>query len=376
MPDSAASTPVRRCFVHVGLQKTGTSYLQSVFWQSAEALREQGLGLLPGTRAGAYHLMLAVRDQLREGIDPPKAFTVLRRLPRQAARLDTPHALISQESLAPASPDQVRRLVTALEPFEVHVVVTARDLARQIPSTWQQRMRTRRTEPYDAFVRAVAARGPHARVFWAQQDLPAVLDRWGSVVPAERVHLVTVPPAGTPGAVLLERFCAAVGVSPEGLDTRASRPNASLGSAQAELLRRVNVALGDRLPHPRRGYAAMVKRFLAGEILAAQPGDAVAVPRDLESWCIELAEAWTKDVTARGVDVVGDLADLVPPAEAFAGCSTPVADAAVAAAASEALAELVHRRRGEVHELDDLRARVTRLEGELAAYRAGGSPGS
>lgn len=365
MPDSAARTPVRRCFVHVGLQKTGTSYLQSVFWQSAEALREQGLGLLPGTRAGAYHLMLAVRDQLREGIDPPKAFTVLRRLPRQAARLDTPHALISQESLAPASPDQVRRLVTALEPFEVHVVVTARDLARQIPSTWQQRMRTRRTEPYGAFVHGVATRGPHARVFWAQQDLPAVLDRWGSVVPAERIHLVTVPPPGTPGAVLLERFCAAVGVSPQSLDARTSRPNASLGAVQAELLRRVNAALGDRLPHPRRGYAAMVKRFLAGEILSAQPGERVSVPRELESWCTELAEAWAKDVAARGVDVVGDLADLVPAAAAFTGSAAAVDDAEVAASATEALAELLHRRQWDVHELEQLRERVAQLESEL-----------
>jgi hypothetical protein len=89
------------------------------------------------------------------------------------------------------------------------------------------------------------------------------------------------------------------------------------------------------------------------------------VPRELETWCTELAEGWAKDVAPRGVDVVGDLADLVPTPAAFTGPATGVDDAEVAASATEALAELLHRRQREVHELEQLRERVAQLESEL-----------
>ena len=37
----------RRVFLHVGLPKTGTTYLQSIAWAGKDALRRQGV-LLPG----------------------------------------------------------------------------------------------------------------------------------------------------------------------------------------------------------------------------------------------------------------------------------------------------------------------------------------
>ena len=38
----------RRAFLHVGTAKSGTSYLQDLWWQHRDALRAQGL-LLPGS---------------------------------------------------------------------------------------------------------------------------------------------------------------------------------------------------------------------------------------------------------------------------------------------------------------------------------------
>ena len=45
------SEPAKRVFVHIGLQKTGTSFLQNILFNSTEPLARQGLDLVPDTAA-------------------------------------------------------------------------------------------------------------------------------------------------------------------------------------------------------------------------------------------------------------------------------------------------------------------------------------
>ena len=61
----------RPLFLHIGLQKTGTSYLQALFLGSQDALRGAGLDVYPTHRRAAYWLMLDVRDRFRPH-DPPQ----------------------------------------------------------------------------------------------------------------------------------------------------------------------------------------------------------------------------------------------------------------------------------------------------------------
>jgi hypothetical protein len=244
MPDmtSDAGRPVQQCFVHIGLQKTGTSYLQSIMWQSRDALRQQGLVMVPGSKAETFTLMLALRGRLREGVDPQSAYDAPARLRDLVAGESAPRLLLTEESIAPATVEQVRVLAENLPGVEVHVVLTVRDLARAIPSVWQQKITGSGRQPLDAYLEDVVGRSRRARSFWASQDLPAVLERWSVIAPPERIHVVTVPPSGTPPEVLLERFCSVIGVDPAALDREVPRANESLGQVQAELLRRVNVA--------------------------------------------------------------------------------------------------------------------------------------
>ncbi len=52
----------RRAFLHVGLPKTGTTYLQHILWGSKDRLREHGV-LLPGpTRRRHLLASLDVRE--------------------------------------------------------------------------------------------------------------------------------------------------------------------------------------------------------------------------------------------------------------------------------------------------------------------------
>ncbi len=345
MPDmtSDAGRPRQQCFVHIGLQKTGTSYLQSILWQSRDALRAQGLAMVPDSKADTFTVMLALRGRLREGVDPRSAYDAPARLRHLVAAEAAPRLLLTEESLAPATTDQIQTLAEHLPGVEVHVVLTVRDLARAIPSVWQQRITGSGRRPLDAYLEDVVARSRRARTFWAGQDLPAVLRRWSVIAPPERTHIVTVPPAGTPPEVLLERFCSVIGVDPAKLDREVPRANESLGLVQAELLRRVNVALDDRLSR-REDYRETAKMYLSRRLLASQRGVPAKLPVRLEGWCREVAQDHAEVLVAGGYDVVGSVEDLMPLPGSFAADEPVVADADVADSATQALADaMVHR---------------------------------
>ncbi|MDP3890230.1 hypothetical protein [Nocardioides sp.] len=346
MGPSAAGAARPRILLHVGLKKTGTSYLQSILWQSTDALAAQGLAMLPGTQLETFHLMLDVRDRLRPE-DPPEAVGALDRLPRQLAEVTADRVLVSEESLAAATPEQVARLAGALAGHEVHLVLTVRDLARQIPSAWQQSLKATRTFGFDEYVASVVSgQGRAARAFWPAQDVLDVLDRWEAIVPRERVHLVTVPPPGQAPGLLLERYCSVLGVDPASLDTHVARGNQALGRVQAEVLRRVNAAL-PRESRRRHVYGPVVKRSFVPGILAGQGGAPALVPAEHLDWCREHAARLGAALTERGYDVAGDLGDLAPSPSAFDDDYAPPSAEEVADAAAAALAELLQQQMAE-----------------------------
>jgi len=334
----------RRCVLHVGAPKTGTTYLQDVLWGSRKALRDQGFRLPLRTVDDHFSLTLALRDRLDPSIDPPRACHVLERLSKDLRKTRPEHLLISHELLASVEPDRILEFMGMLRDYEVHVIVTARDLARQVPAEWQQQVKTRAEVPYPRFVKRVASE--RAGHFWSVQDVASVARRWGRHLPPERVHIVTVPPAGSPPEVLLTRFCAAAGLSPFGLTRDRARMNESLGYEQTELLRRVNVALGDRLPHPRDGYNGTVKFWFAETMLAEQKArQALKLPGEYVDWCIAASKEIVVDIEHAGFAVHGDLAELVPLGDADNGLHRP-SEADVAAAGVEVLASLLDERHG------------------------------
>ena len=141
----------RRLYLHVGMPKTGTTYVQSVLHAGAERLAEQGLTLLPRTRRGSFRLSSAVRgDGDRGPVD---------RFAERLREVATPRVLTSDELLGAASPDQIADLLTACGDAEVHVVVSVRSLSRLLPSTWQQRVQQRgESPPLEEFLAAVTSR--------------------------------------------------------------------------------------------------------------------------------------------------------------------------------------------------------------------------
>jgi hypothetical protein len=313
--------------------------------------------------------MYAVRGRLKKDLDSRSATEILQGFSAQARQAATPHVLVSQEQLAGAGPKQMQRLHRALPEHEIHLVLTVRCVARQVPSTWQERVKTRGLLSLGSYVESVLERGEEGLAFWRYQDLPKVLERISGELPSERVHIVTVPSGTVDPDVLLGRFCAVVGVDHRRLPDVAVRDNSSLGVVQAELLRRVNVALGDRLPRPRAGYAQVAKWYLAARVLQLQSSRSPLMPAASASWCREVADGWITAITEGGYHLVGELSDLVPVDEHFTTDDIEVPADQIATAAVDALAQVLCLRHEENAVLDELRARVRELEDHVARHR-------
>lgn len=347
---SSGSPP--KVFVHVGGPKTGTTYLQAVLWHNREALRAQAV-CYPGNAADAH--FLAAQDllgiQFHEHDDPRVAGAWSRLV--DEARGGARTIVISHELLSLASADAVGRAMRDLRfaaeagAAEVHIVYTARDLARQIPSVWQEDLKNRHAVSFREFVRGVHGEDPDphwlAGLFWRWQDVAGILRTWAADIGPERVHVVTVPPAGGPPGQLWERFATAIGIDPASCQTAVPHAaNPSLGVVEANLLRRLNPRLGAEFAWP--AYDRWVKQHLVGRILAARPDPIQPVlPAADHGWVLERCAELARTVAEREYDVVGDPADLMPAAAAGdARHPDDASDAELLDAASDALIAYLH----------------------------------
>jgi hypothetical protein len=307
----------RRVFLHVGPPKTGTSFLQEAWWQNQSALREHGL-LYPGQHWMAhFHAAARVCEnttQLRRM--QPRNRDAWNRLTDEISAFDG-DALLSSERFAAAYADQADRALRRLEEVaaEVHVIVTARDLGRQLPSNWQQHVRSGGDKTLDQWWRAIAS-DEDAR-YWRSQDFAGLLERWSQGLPEDRAHLVVHAPPGSPKHLLWDRVCSVLGIDPTAIHP-LTRMNASLGATHVELLRRVNAAL----PPGRNASAvgSFTKTFFAGQmIIPAMPSPPFVLPPDAHAWAVERATTMVSELRKHRYDVVGDLDDLIPDARAPEG---------------------------------------------------------
>jgi hypothetical protein len=372
-----------RVIIHVGLPKTGTTFLQQTMLLSRDQLAQAGV-LVPGQnhmfqRKAFWDL---VGRRLR-GAHQPRVPGSWRRLVRAIRQWDGDDVLLSEEFLVNARKVHVRRITRALAPAEVHVVVTVRDLNRTVGSMWQEEVAKGRTWPLADFVSAVRdpQQGPATAgaAFWLRYDVRRVLRVWGHFVPPERTHVVVVPPPGSPPTLLLERFSAATGIDAGLMTPAPNDTNSSMGVAETELLRRLNLRIVGRLNEAQYRHAVegVVRPVLRKRPLQTR----IALPPSEFDWVTERSHELVRLLQDSPVHVVGSLEELVPrPSDAgreigspaFPGVDSPnlpepetdIADAAVDVLA-ESLVQYIDARRR--------RRKAQQRAGEGAVTRLGSS---
>ena len=334
-----------KVLLHVGTPKTGTSYLQDVLFRNSEVLATHGI-TYAATRFDSHFLAALDLMKLPWGGLESEAIGAWDAL-AEAVRAAPGTAIVSHEILATASRSQIGRALESLghgSGTEIHLVLSVRDLVRQIPAEWQENVKHRATLGYGAFLDQIRDPERATRIgtwFWGVQEVPDILDRWGDELPPEHVHLVTVPPPGGAPELLWKRFSQAFGLDGVELDLVAERVNPSLGVPETALIRRINRRSNAELPPA--AYRPLVRELLAHQTLSRRARSSrLALPPDLHAWAQELSGTWIEEIQRRGYDVVGELADLLggPPVEEYVDPDRPV-ERQVASAAVDAIKALL-----------------------------------
>ena len=330
----------RTVVLHVGLMKSGTTFVQTSLFENKQALAEQGV-LVPGSRWSKQ--ASAVQDVLR----PRSGAGEWDRLTTEIAE-GPARAVISMEFLGPARARAISRVVESLQPARVEVVCTVRDLNRNLAALWQETIQNGRWWSWAEYLAGAEQARPelgrepdsHAgRTFWRQQDAARICNSW--LGHADRVTVVTLPRPGAAPRELLERFAQAAGFDAGPL-VPAKPANESLGAASALALRAFNESLAERgLEFPAGQH--LRKKVIAKQILAGRRSSEPRIGLPVEPWVVDSSQALRERLKALPVDLVGSWDDLEPvPVDGVDPAQVPAEE--VAQAALAALAGVVELR--------------------------------
>ena len=345
--------PTRTAWLYVGLPHTGGAALAEAA-TSPEQMRRASAELLRDHREQGYR---------RRDVEGAWA-AICRRAWREKR---TP--LLGDDRLCGADDDQIALLLDGLAGLRPRVVLALRDPATLLVEGWRAEVRQGRTPTFAQYAERVLdpdVEHPQAARFRATHDVPAVLDRWVGALGPDRVHAVVLAPDREPVQALRTQLLGLLGAEDPAV-LRGPRSAGGDGAAGTAVLRQVNDALKGRLWREER-------RDLLGAWLppGAEEADPTGLPLAVVAETTAWAAKWRARVAESGVDVRGDLVELIP---AAARPNRPGPDEAPGAAefdlATHALGEAtveVARLRRRVAELE---AHHSRLQHRRSTLRRG-----
>ncbi|CUR60947.1 conserved hypothetical protein [metagenome] len=290
----------QRLALHIGLMKSGTTFLQGRLDTNRDRLAEQGV-LFPGPSWGRQ--VRAVSDLIESAYRKPGAWASL----RDEINAHPGTAVVSMEYLAPIGAPRIATLRDAFPGTELDVVISVRDLGRSVPAMWQEAIKNRQTWPWPEYVESIRTGGKAGKRFWRQQHSSRIAARWASKVGAEHVHVLTIPPPGAAPEVLWDRFCQITGIGPDTWQ-EAPRSNESLGAASTLMMRLLNEQTHElTLPEYKKRVKALAKHQL-GKRKAQEDPIGFQVPR----WLRAESKRIQDQLVDSGVHIVGSVAELDP----------------------------------------------------------------
>lgn len=313
-----------RLHLHIGPRKSGTTYVQHALAASAAPLAAVGLTYPQSGVTGELGLNHEAALLDAASIQPGHRASALR---TSLARTRT-DVVLSGEAVAGLAPSAVARLLTYLGVDEVHVVITAREINRVLPSTWQQGVRNGRVASFATFLKDVREKDDERRTapdvwqedpaqdFWRSHAIAELAERWREY--SSHVTVVTVPASTASPIVLWQRFLVSLGIDPArhpDLAAVASVPrHEGVTASEALVLREVMQQLARAgLDVEDRGRWA---RRLVKEVFQPRQdrGPRLTTPPDVrplaESWSQRDIERLTTLVAEGRVRLIGDLEDL------------------------------------------------------------------
>ncbi len=298
--------------VHIGTHKTGTTALQADLLELRDDLAPLGV-TFPKTSISAHDAGQAL-TAANFGWEPQRAKKKRMRAWRRYAREVRAHpgrVVVSTEWWCQCNDTQAARLVRTLGEDRVHIIVGFRPLQSLLPSSWQQYIKSGKDLSYDDWLATELGASEEKSItptFWRRNDVPTQVERWISLVGAERVYAVVVD-STTDDKVRrsmeqllgLER-----GVIRE--TTSVDAANRSLSLAESELLLRVNAATNSEIP--KRDYVEIVRFGAVGNLVSSRMPGPDEARLGLPAWSVprvqEIATAHAEYLDSTDARVIGD----------------------------------------------------------------------
>lgn len=346
--------PEGAVLLHVGPYKTGSTAIQAALHNAREEMHTHGVRYA-GTGTRAMRAGWAVIGSTPRG-RPEATIDEWEELVEEVRGAPDELVCVSTEDFGRVGPELARRIVADLGAERVHVVTVVRRLDRLLPSQWQQRAQSFRTESYEEFLRAVLGEKPRqhptGKAFWQSHDVKRLLKVWSDEVGPQ--HVVAIVADESDRAVLPRTFEQLLGV-PDGLLQQAPPANPSLSYNGVEMLRRLNLAAQEKGWPDEVYYPVM--RSMVDQMKSAGRGDGDRSVPGLPAWAEErvreLSDLRAGALVASGVRVLGDpdtLREVVAGGEAAEEVETISVESAVhglagAVAAHERLQSKAGRRK-------------------------------
>lgn len=347
--------------LHIGQQKSGTTYLQTVLHGcGSERLRSIGLcyPLAPIADAPENNQQYAMFGLLGEEFNwVGSDWQAIQRpawsaIAEEAAGWDGP-VLLSAEALSVIRTEGIRKLHAALDnPDDVTVVITTRDLGSTIASSWQQHIRNGRTSTFEQYLDKLERdwgrfdddlESELDMGFWRSYAVGRLVRRWADVFGPDNVRVVTSP--GKPIDLLWARLCEALGIPglvdlPEA-DSAGEPVHVSLTASEITVLREVNHELTTQFSLTSSA-AAQLRALLIKNLRArADRGPRIAIPESYRQKVAAWSNADLAELAETGVKIYGSVEDIrYDPAGAK---TTELSVEATAQAAGAAVAAMMRR---------------------------------
>jgi hypothetical protein len=355
--------PPGRVFLHIGLPKTGTTYLQDVAWANKQTLAAHGV-LVPGPHRRRHYLAsLDVRDDPKLERRPGDVAHPWDDLVREILEWDG-DALVSHEFFGAASVEQVRRVADSLQDRELHVVVTARSVYDVGLTIWQEVVKFGSAMSVDVYPKRTDY-DPTNEWGWASWDLGEVLDRWGEVVPHDRIHVLAVARRPDEPAALWHAYADLIGVDPSEYVVPDVPSNPALGLVEVELLRRINEKLDGFTSAPDRGR--WIRSYLAQGDILPQRQERFRPGPDKHEELMRRARRAVQVLTTGGYDFRGEFDLLVPHEQSGLRHPDEVTPQEMLDSATTAIANLMRDVRPVTRERQALHHEVEALKNEVRA---------
>ena len=325
--DDVSAKP--KIVLHIGTMKSGTTYLQHGLLSQLSQLAENGW-LYPMAFAparGAINHERAIYGLVGNHIPWVDSATAQRMAPQwqklfSEVSASENNVLLSAEAVAAMLEDGIEQLLSALPDRDIEVVLTARDLARVLPSSWQQSVRNGRPYGYEEYFDRIK-RAKELPIdesvgsnFWRSYQLSDVVSRWQKFIPLANISIVTVPTKSSSDS-LWARFINALNLPLETTEPKFDdkKAHTSITWPEAEVLTQLNQKWAKQ-GKPKKAQDQLRRRIVQeGFQHRANRGRAIALTAP---W-LSLTEQWAaqdvEQLLQIGVRIHGDINELLVPAD-------------------------------------------------------------